>query len=906
MEHLNDIRNNKVTNTLAKHRSDFGLQHTFKFLVLQIINTLSTYIPINHPLIEAYMKLTEDKLFQYYDQCLGKHRDGLKYNLTLSEREALDNMKVNSNIIIRPADKGSSIVVMDYMQYDAIMMAMLSDLTLATRIVQQRRQRNGKKLRHPPLRPQVRALLCKAEFDPEKWEDDLPLTDEGDSDFEIANSPSVEIIATVWEGANLFRRQHLDGPYDCLDPIPLFEEEDVANLTMTSLRILLVLLLLHSLDNTHVTALEETLDSTFVNDTIEEAIQKVDGAYKYTAEANQQKLSQHSISPSVLLSAFKQPVMETKSAIRAAEYKDVALHLIQSHVLELYNDSISITDILSIEDVEVIDEVTGCAEQTKKKKCKNTCFSRKYRTITGECNNRKHPDWGASNTPFVRWLPPQYEDNLGLPRGWTEGKLYSGFPLPLVRKVSNKILYNTDVNFPGDKELSHMFVQWGQWVDHDLDLTPESHSTKDFNDGIDCEKSCVKMNPCYPIQVPPDDPRIKNKNTCIPFFRSSPACGSRGLSYMFKDVTVRQQLNAITSFIDASQVYGSTETTANSLRNLSSPEGLLAVNTNFTDNGLAYLPFENSTNSPCRLMHNASGVLTEPAIPCFVAGDPRATEQISLIAIHTLFLREHNRICKQMKQLNPHWDKETIYQEARKIVGAQLQIITYKHFLPHVIGTSAMKCHLSKRYSYNPFVNPAVANVFATAAFRFGHGMVMPKVPRQNEAFQEHPEYPDVPLHQAFFAAWKVIKEGGIDPLLRGLLGTPAKQLKQDQLMNNELRDRLFEITQHIGLDLASLNMQRGRDHGIPGYNDWRKFCGLSQPQNVAELSAVLHNAEVAQKLIDVYGSPNNIDVWLGGILEPPSDDGRVGPLFSSIIGKQFQNLRDGDRYFILLVLLFV
>ena len=58
---------------------------------------------------------------------------------------------------------------------------------------------------------------------------------------------------------------------------------------------------------------------------------------------------------------------------------------------------------------------------------------------------------------------------------------------------------------------------------------------------------------------------------------------------------------------------------------------------------------------------------------------------------------------------------------------------------------------------------------------------------------------------------------GGIDPLLRGLMATPAKLNRQNQIVVDEIRERLFEQVMRIGLDLPALNMQRSRDHGLPG-----------------------------------------------------------------------------------------
>lgn len=85
--------------------------------------------------------------------------------------------------------------------------------------------------------------------------------------------------------------------------------------------------------------------------------------------------------------------------------------------------------------------------------------------------------------------------------------------------------------------------------------------------------------------------------------------------------------------------------------------------------------------------------------------------------------------------------------------------------------------------------------------------------------------------------------------------------------------------------------------HLFSGYNKWRKFCGLSQPRTLSELAAVMNNTDLAQRLLNLYGTPDNIDVWLGGIAEPFVHGGRVGPLFACLIATQFQKIRQGDRY---------
>ena len=101
-----------------------------------------------------------------------------------------------------------------------------------------------------------------------------------------------------------------------------------------------------------------------------------------------------------------------------------------------------------------------------------------------------------------------------------------------------------------------------------------------------------------------------------------------------------------------------------------------------------------------------------------------------------------------------------------------------------------------------------------------------------------------------------------------------------------------------IGLDLASLNIQRGRDHGLPSYGRWRNYCSLSKATTINDLSNEIKNSSVRAKLCEVYGNNiDNIDLFVGGLLEDTLPGSQLGPTFQCIIGDQFKRLRDGDRY---------
>ncbi|NWZ65869.1 PERT peroxidase, partial [Acrocephalus arundinaceus] len=600
--------------------------------------------------------------------------------------------------------------------------------------------------------------------------------------------------------------------------------------------------------------------------------------------------------PTLLLAFSKFPEQESQDISQAAERMEMSIKMLKQKVCQKHKRSLHPTDHLSADLLTMIANISGCLPYMLPPKCPNNCLANKYRLITGACNNREHPKWGASNTALARWLPAAYEDGLSQPRGWDPSFQYNGFQLPSVRELTRKIIHAPNEAVTEDNLYSDIIMVWGQYIDHDISFTPQSTSRGTFLSGMECQMTCEKQNPCFPIKVTTND-TLSAGMDCLPFYRSSPACGTGDDAILFGNISVlntRQQINGLTSFLDASTVYGSTPAVENKLRNLTSKEGLLRVNLKYYDNHREYLPFTDQIPSPCAQDPNASG---GERLECFVAGDSRSSEVTSLAAMHTLWLREHNRVARALKRINHHWSAQTVYQETRKIVGALHQIFTLRDYIPKIIGPDAFNLYIGLYTGYDPTVNPTVSNVFSTAAFRFGHATIQPIVRRLNELYLDDPELPDLHLHEVFFSPWRLIKEGGLDPLIRGLLAHPAKLQVQDQLLNEELTEKLFVLSNNGSLDLSSLNLQRGRDHGLPGYNEWREFCGLPKLETHTDLNTVITNHNVTEKIMELYHNPNNIDVWLGGLVEDFLPGARTGPLFACIIGKQMKALRDGDRF---------
>lgn len=449
------------------------------------------------------------------------------------------------------------------------------------------------------------------------------------------------------------------------------------------------------------------------------------------------------------------------------------------------------------------------------------------RSYTGANNNRAQPTWGQAGTPFRRRTTVGYGDGLDTP---------AGADRPSARRVSNRIAAATGSR-PNSRNLSDYIWQWGQFLDHDLDLTLSAAPAESF-----------------PVLVPLGDLYFDPNSTgvmTIPLSRSS-----------YQRVSnVRQQINNITTYIDASMVYGSDAATAASLR-ANDGSGRLRV----------------SAGRLLPLATDGSGA--------FVAGDVRVNEQTNLMAIQTLFLREHNYWAGEIRAANPGWSDEQIYQLARAIVGAEIQQITYREFLPLLLGPNA----LAPYRGYQPSVNASVENAFATAAYRLGHSMLSSSLLRLGPTGQPIAQGP-LRLKDAFFNS-AAVSSLGIEPYLRGMAKQKAQEL--DNQIVDDVRNFLFGPPGAGGFDLASLNIQRGRDHGLPSYNQTRANYGLPRVTHWNQISS---DPNVRTKLSSLYTSPDQVDLWVGGLAENHVQGALVGPTFHAILKDQFERLRDGDRF---------
>jgi hypothetical protein len=463
-----------------------------------------------------------------------------------------------------------------------------------------------------------------------------------------------------------------------------------------------------------------------------------------------------------------------------------------------------------------------------------------------------NPDWGAANTDLLRTAPAAYGDGIS-----TMG----GSDRPSPREISNAVAAQTD-NIPNNRNMSDWVWQWGQFLDHDLDLTPNPGSPPEEAD----------------VPVPTGDPYFDPDNTgtqVIPFQRSKfdPATGT-GTD------NPRQQPNVLTSYIDGSQIYGSDSVRADALR--THVKGKLKVSPG------NLLPFNSVTYFGDQAPLPNSNMGQFPDDQLYVAGDVRANENIGLTSVQTLFMREHNRWCDILALEHPVWNDETLYQWARKIVGAELEVITYKEFLPALMGPYAP----SIDGHYDPSINASITTEFSTAGFRVGHTLLSNQILRIQNNGQPDPRGP-ISLADSFFNPPLLSNGQDLNVILKGLASQNAQEI--DTKLVDGVRNFLFGPPGSGGFDLASLNIQRGRDHGLSDYNTTRAYYGLPKVQSFSDITS---DPDLQKALATEYGNVDNIDLWVGCLAEDHLPGSSIGPLLTAIFQDQFTRLRDGDRFY--------
>ncbi|XP_023314614.1 peroxidase-like isoform X1 [Trichogramma pretiosum] len=499
--------------------------------------------------------------------------------------------------------------------------------------------------------------------------------------------------------------------------------------------------------------------------------------------------------------------------------------------------------------------------------------SAKYRSVDGSCNNLENPQWGSAFTAYDRILLPEYTDGIQSPK-----KEFGVHALPNPRLVSATLSSRRTDRQEGDKTLA--FMQWSRFVSHDLSFTPTRKMVWTKAPIRCCEPDGSWPAPryvhpdCQAIRVPDDDADYsRHRIRCLDYARSMTALRS--------DCSLgpAEQMNQASHFLDASNVYGSSQADSHKIRSFQGGQLRVA-----RKNDRDYLPHDDDS---------------------YVSGDQRINGDVQAAAMQTLWLREHNRLARALAKLNPHWSDETIFQEARRIVVAEIQHVTYHEWLPLLIGkryarTIADRSPRNRSDDdglYNVNSEPGVYNEVATSALTFAHSLRQASLSLVSEDdYDAHKSNESLELAASFYEPRLLEAGETLDGLVRGFARQSSRKL--DFTLAADLGSRLYKTNESAaGLDRLSFDIQRGRDHGLADYNDYRHLCGLRQAKSFDDFLDHVPGESV-KLLRKLYKTPGDVDLLVGGLAERSIEDAAIGPTFRCLIAAQFLRTRRADRFF--------
>jgi hypothetical protein len=414
-------------------------------------------------------------------------------------------------------------------------------------------------------------------------------------------------------------------------------------------------------------------------------------------------------------------------------------------------------------------------------------------------------------------------------------------------------LFDQEGDMPNFAGLSALMVVWGQFVDHDLSLTRDASGEMVQVAGL-----------VAPLQRSVFDPDsgTSAENPRVP-------------------------VNEITPQMDASMIYGSTEARTTALRTFE--EGKLEMG-EVSASGRALMALSSDD-------HFMAGTGAAGG-PVFLAGDIRANENIALTALHTVFSREHNYWAERLAAQNPDWDDATLFEAARAIVEYEVQAITYRDWIDKLLLETPLAAS-----PLAPTTGTEVGQVsveFSTAAFRIGHTMVPTAVRALAESGANTQDEP-LAVEDIFFNP-ALLHEGFLDDLLRGQMATLAQEV--DGKIIDDLNFFLRAPDGLSGFSLAALNILRGRDHGLDSYLEVRAaLIGDVDPAAVdpSDFSVITQDIGQQAALAAVYDRVQDVDLWVGGLIEDRLAGAQVGPVFSHILADQFFRTRAADSSFMML-----
>jgi peroxidase len=372
-------------------------------------------------------------------------------------------------------------------------------------------------------------------------------------------------------------------------------------------------------------------------------------------------------------------------------------------------------------------------------------------------------------------------------------------------------------------------------------------------------------------QILAHDFALQKPDTTRPFIFSHLARNFPGVqpSLSVLDEYGFEQINTINPYLDASVVYGTTNSEADSLRTLDGT-GRLNMSSSIHHGG-ALLPLGPDGN--------------------FTAGDIRARENFMLTAVHTLLNREHNWWAAKLATEHPLWSDDKLYFTARHIVAGEFQSITYNEWLPILLGTRNLYGHDA---CFHRNLRLTVRNEMNTAAMRIGHslvpnfleardittGAVVPGLETSfTDSFMQSLGNSNLYLHD-------------IDTFLLGSLYQRA------QLLDTRISGVLIHAPSNTSVfNLGGFNIARGRDHGLPSFQNAFEYVYRKEFRSIRQ--DITRNDKLAQALESVYDNGNDpIDLWIGILSEDKLDNAMVGRVGAFILAEQFAFFRNADPYY--------
>ncbi|PNY19822.1 Uncharacterized protein TCAP_07465, partial [Tolypocladium capitatum] len=482
-----------------------------------------------------------------------------------------------------------------------------------------------------------------------------------------------------------------------------------------------------------------------------------------------------------------------------------------------------------------------------------------YRTYDGSCNWLKQDEWneGAVGTGKQRdYNQHMFADGISKPR---EG--------PNARAVSNAFFKRKKALY---YEHTPLLLGMIEFIMHDVTYSLDSSTES--------------------IDVPmPDDEDLFYPNTTLKVWRSAPVPGT-GTS---KD-NPRENVNMATTWLDISSLYGSTPDVAIALRSHTNGKLLTQeIQARGTKAKASYLPF-NSMKVPTR---------TRPGMPpesLFAGGDPRTNEDWMLLGVHTLILREHNRLCDILVKQKPDWDDERIYQTVRLIMSAKYALLANSYQMAYwtdqmpwpqddgfplyrqMFHKGPMEINPANTYPW-PLVTkngrPMTVSAEMAVVYRF-HEFIISSFPIKDAANETMWEQD---LFSTGFNATGFI-DTGLENVLRGMVASHIPNFKSGV-------DEAFRsagVYRGQPFDVATWSVVHEREQGLPTFNQYFRAYNLQDPAVPVPVRDTFEkfssDPEMIANLKRLYKTPDDVDLVVGVQLDEEYFPGTTVPKSALII----------------------